>query len=344
MSASSVESPFSVAGTGDASADRIDLASRLEDIWSVVRTYRGKDGTGALPAALSTRLDRIYQLRVVYLLRGSRKTEDSTSELFDHLNRVGRYAPAEYSIRWAMLRDILESFTVTLTQEKRAAEHRSPVIWDTVEKLIARSAETGMRQIDLLEALQKKKVGPQSKGGLSILLSRMIDAGRIVASRRGREVWLTTGQMESVRSTEKVVPEQAPIHAADSTPNYTASIHRAVESLLQRVNALEAERGLVPYKSLPPKSFMSSRHVETGYGVVNFAGVPEWNEPIMNWAEDPSPTAKNPLESKAVEAYIRRKVQAKKPPSEKGVPGAAKAAGSGTQKHVSGQQGTSKSR
>src|SRR3569832_1210730 len=101
---------------------RIDLIATWKTLWAKLKAYRK---TGLTPP-LAERVDCLYQTRLVRLMRDFESSPDALVELVDHLacatNLVtGRRETAEFAARWTMLRDLLETYRITVASERGAA-------------------------------------------------------------------------------------------------------------------------------------------------------------------------------------------------------------------------------
>lgn len=170
--------------------DALDDALLFRAIQDQTRASGGRIGQ-----ALAARLDRLFSVRCVRLLRSEHTRTTQLQNFEELIARVGGDLRADeldgldkrYHSRWSSLRDLL---SVALSIDEEAEDAEEPAgdmdsLWQTVASLLRNAGRVGLLWTDIAQALEQKH-GPRSKSGISNLLSSMRNAKWIETVQEGR--------------------------------------------------------------------------------------------------------------------------------------------------------------
>lgn len=176
------------------------------DAWDTAQLYEQTQALiareGVFPPAWAQRLDELFALKVVQLIGSSNSTASDFQALQVLIGLVGNddvseqldAMPAHYRSRWQMLCDAM-AVTQRLREFRKAAADRvaeNRHVWDLVCDAVSTAGVSGAPWLVLSDVI-KQNGGPQSKGGISQMLTAMQGKGLIDSIQRGRNKFYVLG-------------------------------------------------------------------------------------------------------------------------------------------------------
>ncbi len=185
-----------------ASYAALDNMSHADLFRHVAADIKAKQG---FSADLAERLNRLFIVKLVRLLRSPSASEGAFQQLDELIARVARdiyrdeldAMPARYASRWQALRDVLtaNSHIDAFNGAVREAGEQPASAWEIVAELVVAAGPAGVRWSDAKDAVIAHALGPKTKGGVSQMISSMRAHGWIdVLPSDGQRVTLVAGK------------------------------------------------------------------------------------------------------------------------------------------------------
>ena len=211
-------------------------------------------GAHGFTPAIAERLDAVFTLKVVRLLRSahsSRTDFQATDALIsaiarDRFRRALDDMPERFHARWKTLRDAMTLAQKLTEFAESVRDHVTDAgssSWEIVADLVVKAGSAGVAWARIAEVLGASEAGPRSKSGVSQLLTSMQSKGWIESVSRGRTKSFYAGRnlhlsnawkrVHGERPTDNVVEQAATAQLAATQAAVVASAARRIGCLNQ---------------------------------------------------------------------------------------------------------------